>query len=397
MADTDRGEYDYEAAEREAEERWSAHARAIAPKLTADQYEQACKRRYGASHPERFENPLWEWFVRTGATPYRAREFYGLDHTYSLREPNPDWCFERFGRAEVTLPDGRTVSIGGEHEDSYDPDFCIYNDVVVRDRRDGRDEVTIYGYPPEIFPPTDSASATLVGDCIVVIGSIGYAGQRGGPTPVFVLDTRTFEMRRLPTSGDDPGWIFGHTANLCEDGHSIEIRNGERIEGLDRPGAPEHECATWPCLDTYRLDLGADDLRGDNTHGVWTRIADTSGWRQFLVRYDEDPLMALCAPSDSLALYDGTAFSELGYLLTPYVEPPEGDEDHEDPSWTEPDRVHVLTVDGVRVDVWDDYRAVRVIVHGELPKATVNKLIVDIADAVHASGRPVDLVAERRV
>jgi len=25
------------------------------------------------------------------------------------------------------LPDGRLVSVGGEHEDYYDPDFCIYN------------------------------------------------------------------------------------------------------------------------------------------------------------------------------------------------------------------------------------------------------------------------------
>ena len=35
------------------------------------------------------------------------------------------------GRSTVWLPDGRVVLIAGEHEDSYDPDFCIYNDVVV--------------------------------------------------------------------------------------------------------------------------------------------------------------------------------------------------------------------------------------------------------------------------
>ena len=39
--------------------------------------------------------------------------------------------------------------MGGEHEDFYDPDFCIYNDVVVYD---GHGDFTIYGYPKEVFP-----------------------------------------------------------------------------------------------------------------------------------------------------------------------------------------------------------------------------------------------------
>lgn len=43
----------------------------------------------------------------------------------------PTWCFDRFGRSTAWLPDGRVVLIAGEHKDSYDPDFCIYNDVVV--------------------------------------------------------------------------------------------------------------------------------------------------------------------------------------------------------------------------------------------------------------------------
>lgn len=57
--------------------------------------------------------------------------------------------FRRFGRSSTLLADGRLVLIGGEHEDSYDSDFCIYNDVVVR-HPDGRLEV--FGYPKEVFP-----------------------------------------------------------------------------------------------------------------------------------------------------------------------------------------------------------------------------------------------------
>lgn len=84
-----------------------------------------------------------------------------FDDTDSLDEPV--WCFHRFGKSITEFPDGRIIEIGGEHEDYYDPDFCIYNDVVVHY---GGGRFEIFGYPEEVFPPTDSHSATLVGDVI---------------------------------------------------------------------------------------------------------------------------------------------------------------------------------------------------------------------------------------
>lgn len=46
------------------------------------------------------------------------------------------------------LEDGRALFIAGEHEDSYDPDFCIYNDLIVfhTDK-----SVQIFAYPREVF------------------------------------------------------------------------------------------------------------------------------------------------------------------------------------------------------------------------------------------------------
>jgi len=41
--------------------------------------------------------------------------------------PQPIWCFKRVGNTRTRLPDGRIICVGGEHEDFYDPDFCIYN------------------------------------------------------------------------------------------------------------------------------------------------------------------------------------------------------------------------------------------------------------------------------
>jgi hypothetical protein len=103
------------------------------------------------------------------------------------------------------------VQVGGEHEDSYDADFCIYNDVFVHDV-DG--SIAIFGYPEEVFPPTDFHTATLVDRAIYVIGSLGYAGKRRyGTTPVYRLDVETLRMERLHAGGEGPGWIYGHRAD----------------------------------------------------------------------------------------------------------------------------------------------------------------------------------------
>lgn len=128
--------------------------------------------------------------------------------------------------SETPLPDGRTIFVGGEHEDYYDPDFYIYNDVIVR-HSDGR--IEIYGYPRDVFPPTDFHSATLVGDAIILIGSLGYMNERDAPrTPVYRLDLLTYRIERLDTGRPNPGWIYGHTAELV--GNTIRIRGGKRHE-----------------------------------------------------------------------------------------------------------------------------------------------------------------------
>ena len=56
---------------------------------------------------------------------YHARTRF--DTNGSISWGDTIWCFERAGATLTQLPDGREVRIGGEHEDFYDPDFCIYN------------------------------------------------------------------------------------------------------------------------------------------------------------------------------------------------------------------------------------------------------------------------------
>lgn len=181
------------------------------------------KRRFGQNNPERMDVPFWKEMIRSGAPAAEARAKFG-DSGFALPGTGePVWCYARFGQSFNVLPDGRVIGIGGEHEDFYDPDFCIYNDVVVFD---GKGAFDIYGYPREVFPPTDFHTATLAGDYIYIIGSLGYMKERNyGSTPVYRLDTRSFIMERLETTGTMPGWIYKHRATLLP-GEKIKVTGG---------------------------------------------------------------------------------------------------------------------------------------------------------------------------
>jgi hypothetical protein len=141
----------------------------IDPAVTPQLFLEWRSPRVGQLNPERMNNPVWEWLVRSRLNAYQATR---LLPGPSASSAGPGWCFDRFGQSSTELSDGRTVLIAGEHEDHYDPDFYIYNDVVVQ-YPDGR--IDIFGYPHAAFPPTDFRSATLVGNRIIIIGNVGYA------------------------------------------------------------------------------------------------------------------------------------------------------------------------------------------------------------------------------
>lgn len=175
------------------------------PNVTAEEYFAGRYRRPGVANPEFIEVPFWNAMVRAGCNACRARDRFGDDHTIH-REPV--WCFDRFGESFTELADGRFVMIGGEHEDFYDPDLCIHNDVTVHNR-DGT--FLILGCPDEVFPPTDFHTATRVGESIYIIGSLGYQGHRQfGTTPVYRLDCRSWAIEPVAMSGENPGWIHDH-------------------------------------------------------------------------------------------------------------------------------------------------------------------------------------------
>jgi ankyrin repeat protein len=206
-------------------------------------YQWAFTRFFGKTNPERMHVPYWEAMIRCGASAFQARQRF---EEVCGPAGAPVWCAERFGQSLTLLSDGRAVQIGGEHEDFYDPDFCIYNDVFVHER-DG--SVAIYGYPASVFPPTDFHTATFIGDAVYVIGSLGYQGARCyGETPVYRLDVHTLRMDRLNVRGDTPGWLYRHRAATLGS-HKIRVWGGTVVTKSDSEELHEQN------LSSFMLDL----------------------------------------------------------------------------------------------------------------------------------------------
>lgn len=205
---------------------------------TREEYDRAKKPREGRANPEEAAEPFWLGMIRSGVSAYAAKTKYRDDAA-------PIWTAHRFGQSLTELPDGRLILVAGEHEDSYDDDFHIYNDVIVRET-DG--SLRVFLYPRAEFPPTDFHSATLVGDWVYLVGNLGYPeARRPSFTPVYRLDTRTLRIEPLKTSGSGQGWIHKHRAAL--EGSVLKITGGSVFKLRDGKGSLE------PNDRTYRLDL----------------------------------------------------------------------------------------------------------------------------------------------
>lgn len=253
--------WDADAAEEAADRQRKAEP---PPMLDRDEFLAWRSPRQVTDSPTRLDNPLWHWLVRTRHSGYCANEAFKGPSSFSA---GPVWCFDRFGKSETTLPDGRVIHIGGEHEDFYDPDFYIYNDVIVVDP-DGR--IEIRGYTRDVFPPTDFHSATLAGNTLFIVGGLGYRGQRvAGRTPVFRLNLETMTIAPMETSGEAPGWIYRHSARISDDGCAIVVHGG----------------AVW-LSDERTMRDNIDEWSLDMATGRWTRVTSLN-WQQWtMVRVD---------------------------------------------------------------------------------------------------------------
>lgn len=278
-----------------------------------------------------------------GEGPYRARELFKV--TFKP-EDGPIWTFNRMGATRTELADGRSVSVGGEYEDYYDPDFCIYNDVV---EQGPTHEVEIYGYPADVFPPTDFHTATFVDKCVVVVGSLGYKRhRRPGHTPVYSIDLRNYSISELRTKGGNPGWIFKHQADLDANA-VIKIWGGEVIQLRDGK-------------QRYRRNF--DDYSLDTNSWTWVRTTDRK-WRQVSIRQE----------NGGLFIQDGRPKPEA--LLPPNI-------DCVRTSCDEWNGVRII-VEGVAVTLTVGVSFIDLIIEGDLSAETSARLVEEIRHNAEAA------------
>jgi hypothetical protein len=226
--------------------------------------------RFGNANPEKIKSNVWEWLVRSKLSAYSSRQ---MINDPSLLQGGPTWSFDRFGQSVTELSDGRTIYIAGEHEDFYDQDFYIYNDVVVTHPNG---TIDFYCYRKSDFPPTDFHTATLVDETIVILGSLGYREERSSErTQVYLLRLDNFEMHSVETSGTSPGWIHGHIATLSDDKHSIILTKG-KIHLETGHSLKEN-------IDDWKLHL-------DDWH--WERLT-ARNWTQFGIRRKDKKFLHL--------------------------------------------------------------------------------------------------------
>ncbi len=115
----------------------------------------------------------------------------------------------------------------------------VYNDVIVYHAppegkaKRGFGTFDIYGYPKEVFPPTDFHTATYVPslDAIVIISNLSAPNVeelvRQNITPVYLLKVGTWAIERKETTGHAPGIIWKHVATIMDD--KIRV-SGDRVE-----------------------------------------------------------------------------------------------------------------------------------------------------------------------
>lgn len=224
--------------------------------ITREEFDAGRHIRFGKTNPDRMQNPFWEKMISTDADPFWLEQQFGIE--VDFENPRPVWCFSRVGQSETVLEHGEGVLfIGGEHEMGGDPNFAIYNDVIIRGF-DG--SIEIYGYPRDDFQPTDFHTATQVGNHIYIIGGLGYMSDRIiGTTPIYRLDRQTKQITRIEVAGQEPGWIYMHEAVYWKDDHSIVIWGGELWERDCKQAINNQMWAfdiykqTWRTLESLKL------------------------------------------------------------------------------------------------------------------------------------------------
>ena len=339
------------------------------------EFAQWRKPRFGTDNPTKVRSIIWEYAVHTRKSAYVVNKKFKGPSSF---DEGACWSFDRFGKSVTFMPDGREIHIAGEHEDYYDPDFYIYNDVTViyPDER-----IEFYNYPKEVFPPTDFHSATLVDDTIILIGNLSYIDNRQiGQTQILLLDTNNYKIEKIKPTGLQPGWIHKHKAILSKDKKSIKILGGEIATGSDASLLVEN-------IDEWELDLNTWE---------WKRLTKKE-WRQFELTREDKKLNNLFWVRQTLFSLEAGwqkeykrqrkhLKKEIGFvpdvLLVKELYLP--DIEHKIVEQNERNDTYIIDINGVRVRFNEEMHSISMTIEGDLEDSIVQSLIKSIIGKLKA-------------
>lgn len=340
--------------------------------------------RRSSRNPEDQTNIFWFWCVDNKQDAFGAVQELGGPDSSTV---GPCWSAVRFGQTRTELPDGSFVSIGGEHEDHYDPDFYIYNDVWVESPEG---ELTIYGYPRADFPPTDFHSATLVGHEIWVIGNLGYPEDRNSEqTQVLKLDTRSWKMSRVETQGS-PGWISRHQADYDP---SREVITFTKLQRWSEKNDLADDFSTWE-LDLQSLRWRCVEMKDWTQYRFRRRDGESCDLAQIRMAAEMQGLdlnMAAgmikdAAPLEGMDYFQnmqaemlkGVDTSAIEGLYRPSI-------DHKVlPSSTDEFLTKMIEIGGIKLRFVEEFRGVLLTIEGILPEHQLQTLLKETCEQMQA-------------
>ncbi|MFC4996057.1 hypothetical protein [Rubritalea tangerina] len=144
----------------------------------------------GVQAAQDMTNPFWSTVCRRSLMPIKPMppsmsEFFRLQAMLS---------YERFGMSETKLEDGRTILIAGEHEDYYDPDFFIYNDVIVKDANERFKSSAI---PKTSFQPLTFTVPLSSATVSTSLAPWLHRQAQEKDTPVYYLDLKDYTIHQV--------------------------------------------------------------------------------------------------------------------------------------------------------------------------------------------------------
>ena len=195
--------------------------------------------------------------------------------------PAPNSPEERFGHTSVTLDDGRVITFGGETEKGG-----LQNDLFIFDDELAWKEIV----PAEDEPwPPGRVGATMTQVSPTEVALYGGAGEEGLLNDLWILDTETWEWRRIEARGGPPPRMY-HSAwpyegklyvagGIGEDGKSrrdmwlYEVEEGTWSQGPDAPEPFWGAYATVYCESPCKvIIMGPVPLECDPATRRWSRL-----------------------------------------------------------------------------------------------------------------------------